>query len=69
MGTAVDRGDDPATADFFHHQAYVGAVDFRHKFMNGMYELSGSLDYSTVRERRDDRADAAEPDALLPAAG
>ena len=49
MGTAVNRGDDPATADFFHHQAYVGAVDFRHKFMNGMYELSGSLDYSTVK--------------------
>ena len=49
MGTAVNRADDPATADFFHGQAYVGAVDFRHRFMNGMYELKGSLDYSTVR--------------------
>ena len=49
MGTAVNRSDDPATADFFNSQAYVGAVDFRHRFANGMYKVSGSLDYSMVK--------------------
>lgn len=48
MGTAVNRNSDPATDDVFHNHAYTGAVDFRHKFMNGMYELSGSYDLSTV---------------------
>jgi len=48
MGTAVNRNSDPATDDLFHSHAYTGAVDFRHKFMNGMYELSGSFDLSTV---------------------
>jgi hypothetical protein len=49
MATAVNRNNDPATENVFHGQAYVGAVDFRHRFMNGMYELSGSVDMSTVR--------------------
>ena len=49
MGTAVNRSDDPATADVFHSQAYVGAMDFRHRFHNGMYQVSGALDFSTVR--------------------
>jgi hypothetical protein len=49
MATAVNRAFDPATENVFHSQAYVGAVDFRHRFRNGMYQLSGSLDYSTVK--------------------
>jgi Domain of unknown function (DUF5916)/Carbohydrate family 9 binding domain-like len=48
MGTAVNRNADPATASFLRNQAYVGAVDFRHRFHGGAYEVSGSLDYSTV---------------------
>jgi hypothetical protein len=48
MATAVNRNSDPATDDFFHSHAYVGALDFRHKLMNGMYELAGSFDLSTV---------------------
>ena len=48
MGTAVNRNMDPATAGFLRNQAYVGAVDFRHRFHGGAYEVSGSLDYSTV---------------------
>jgi hypothetical protein len=48
MGTAVNRNGDPATDDLFHSHAYTAAVDFRHRFMNGMYELSGSFDLSTV---------------------
>jgi uncharacterized protein DUF5916/cellulose/xylan binding protein with CBM9 domain len=48
MGTAVNRNMDPATDGFLRNQAYVGAVDFRHRFHGGAYEVSGSLDYSTV---------------------
>ena len=48
MGTAVNRNIDSWTQNDFHSHAYVGAVDFRHRFMNGMYELSGSFDLSTV---------------------
>ncbi|HKC41474.1 MAG TPA: DUF5916 domain-containing protein, partial [Gemmatimonadales bacterium] len=48
MGTAVNRNVDPATEGFLRNQAYVGAVDFRHRFHGGAYEVSGSLDYSTV---------------------
>ncbi len=48
MGTAVNRNVDPATEGFLRNHAYVGAVDFRHRFHGGAYEVSGSLDYSTV---------------------
>ena len=48
MGTAVDRTVDPATEGFLRDHAYVGAVDFRHRFHGGAYELSGSFDLSTV---------------------
>jgi uncharacterized protein DUF5916/cellulose/xylan binding protein with CBM9 domain len=49
MATAVNRNSDPATENVFHSQAYVGALDFRHRFKKGMYQLSGSLDLSNVR--------------------
>ena len=48
MGTAVNRNVDPATEGFLRNHAYVGAVDFRHRFHGGAYEVSGALDYSTV---------------------
>jgi len=47
MATAVNRNVDQFTQGLRDH-AYVGAVDFRHRFHGGTYELNGSLDLSTV---------------------
>ncbi|HEX9293553.1 MAG TPA: DUF5916 domain-containing protein [Gemmatimonadales bacterium] len=47
MATAVNRNVDQFTGGL-RDQAYVGAADFRHRFHGGMYELTGSLDFSTV---------------------
>lgn len=46
--TAVNRDNDAWTDAYLHHSAYVGAVDFRHRFRGGRYELWGSLDVSRV---------------------
>ncbi len=51
MATAVNRDVDQWTEDFLRSRAYVGAVDFRHRFPGGRYQLSGSLDFSTVGGR------------------
>jgi hypothetical protein len=48
MATAVNRDLDVWTADVLRRNAYVAAVDFRHRFLGGRYELSGSLDLSRV---------------------
>ena len=48
MATAVNRNVDQWTEGFLRNHAYVGAVDFRHRFHNGTYELSGSFDLSNV---------------------
>lgn len=48
MATAVNRKMDSWTADALRSQAYVGAIDFRHRFHNGRYRISGSLDFSSV---------------------
>ena len=48
MATAVNRNLDQWSADFLRNRAYVGAVDFRHRFHNDNYEISGSFDLSTV---------------------
>ncbi|MGH7533304.1 MAG: DUF5916 domain-containing protein [Gemmatimonadales bacterium] len=48
MFTGVDRDLDQWTSPYLHRQAYVGAVDFRHQFLNRKYELSGSIDLSRV---------------------
>jgi hypothetical protein len=48
MATAVNRTLDQWTTDFLRNRAYVGAVDFRHRFHNDRYEISGSFDLSTV---------------------
>ncbi|HEY6158958.1 MAG TPA: DUF5916 domain-containing protein [Gemmatimonadales bacterium] len=46
--TAVNRDNDSWTSQYLRRSAYVGAVDFRHRFPGRTYELSGSLDLSRV---------------------
>ncbi len=46
--TAVNRSLDQWTADSLRRSAYVAAMDFRHRFLSGHYQLSGSLDFSRV---------------------
>ncbi|MFI5280308.1 MAG: DUF5916 domain-containing protein [Gemmatimonadales bacterium] len=46
--TAVNRDVDSWSSPYLRRSAYVGAVDFRHRFLNQRYEISGSLDYSQV---------------------
>jgi uncharacterized protein DUF5916/cellulose/xylan binding protein with CBM9 domain len=48
MLTAVNRDLDPSSAPYLARTAYVGAVDFRHRFGGGRYQLSGSVDVSRV---------------------
>ena len=48
MATAVNRDVDQWTEDFLRSRGYVGAVDFRHRFHGGRYQVSGSLDFSSV---------------------
>ncbi|OLC86343.1 MAG: hypothetical protein DMD38_09470 [Gemmatimonadetes bacterium] len=47
MATAVNRNVDQWTSGL-RDRAYVGAVDFRHRFHGGAYELTGSFDLSSV---------------------
>ncbi|HEU4723338.1 MAG TPA: DUF5916 domain-containing protein [Gemmatimonadaceae bacterium] len=49
MLTAVNRRMDQWSSPYMTSSAYVGALDFRHKFLRNAYEISGSLDYSRVR--------------------
>ena len=46
--TAVNRDNDSWSAPYMHSSAYVGGLDFRHRFPGGRYELSGSIDVSRV---------------------
>ena len=46
--TAVNRALDPASEPFMRRNAYVGALDTRHRFAHGTYEVSASLDVSRV---------------------
>src|SRR6266702_4091620 len=48
MFTAVNRNLDQWSQDFLRRSAYVGAVDFRHRFLQGHYQVSGSFDLSRV---------------------
>ncbi|MGH7520040.1 MAG: DUF5916 domain-containing protein, partial [Gemmatimonadales bacterium] len=48
MATAVNRNLDQWTEDGLRSRAYVGAVDFRHRFHNDDYEIAGSFDLSSV---------------------
>ncbi|HET8712129.1 MAG TPA: DUF5916 domain-containing protein [Gemmatimonadales bacterium] len=46
--TAVNRNNDSWTAPYLHSSAYVGGLDFRHRFPGGRYELAGSVQFSRV---------------------
>src|SRR2546429_3297394 len=48
MFTAVNRSLDSLTDAALRRSAYVGALDFRHRFLNSRYQVSGSLDLSQV---------------------
>src|SRR5438094_772948 len=47
--TAVNRNMDSWSSPYLHSSAYVGALDFRHRFLNNNYEISGSFDQSRVQ--------------------
>jgi hypothetical protein len=47
--TAVNRRLDSWSSPYLASSAYVGAVDFRHRFLRNQYEISGSVDESRVR--------------------
>ena len=46
--TGVNRDNDSWSTAYLHSSAYVGALDFRHRFPGGRYELSGTVDFSRV---------------------
>ncbi|HET8655842.1 MAG TPA: DUF5916 domain-containing protein [Longimicrobiaceae bacterium] len=46
--TAVNRNLDSWSAPYLASNAYVAAVDFRHRLFDNTYEVSGSLDRSRV---------------------
>jgi hypothetical protein len=46
--TGVNRNMDQWSSPFLPSNAYVGAMDFRHRFMKNAYEVSGTLDKSRV---------------------
>jgi Domain of unknown function (DUF5916)/Carbohydrate family 9 binding domain-like len=48
MFTAVNRNLDSWTEGVLTRSAYVAAVDFRHRFLQSHYQVSGSLDLSRV---------------------
>ncbi len=74
MITAVNRRMDAWTSPYLADNAYVGAVDFRHRFYNKTYEISGSFDQSRVQgsreamllRQRDGVHAYQRPDANLP---
>ena len=48
MLTGVNRNLDQWTQDSLRRSAYVSAIDFRHRFLQGHYQISGSLDFSRL---------------------
>jgi hypothetical protein len=48
MFTAVNRRLDSWSSPYLAKDAYVGALDFRHRLFKNNYEVSGSLDQSRV---------------------
>src|SRR3989442_8022369 len=48
MITAVNRSLDQWTDGSLRSRAYVGALDFRHRFLGRRYQISGSFDLSRV---------------------
>src|SRR3954471_19783310 len=53
MLTAVDRALDQWSSPFLASNAYVGSIDFRHKFFKNNYEITGAFDKSLVRGSKD----------------
>src|SRR5215212_5819304 len=53
MLTAVNRALDQWSSPFLASSAYVGSIDFRHKFFKNSYEITGAFDKSLVRGSRD----------------
>ena len=53
MLTAVNRRTDRFTSPYLATDAYVAAVDFRHRFLGNNYEISGSFDQSRVAGSRE----------------
>jgi hypothetical protein len=53
MLTAVNRRMDSWSSPYLAASAYVGALDFRHRFLKNNYEISGSLDQSRVHGSRE----------------
>ena len=49
MVTAVNRENDQWSSPYLASDAYVGGIDFRHRFLANNYEVSGSLDDSRVQ--------------------
>ncbi len=49
MFTAVNRNIDRWSSPYLANSAYVGALDFRHRFLDNRYEISGSVDQSSVQ--------------------
>jgi hypothetical protein len=49
MVTAVNRRLDRWSSPYLASSAYVGSLDFRHRFLGNNYEVSGTIDKSTVR--------------------
>ena len=46
--TGVDRRNDSWTSDLLTRDAYVAATDFRHRFSNRRFEVTGSIDASRI---------------------
>ncbi|MFL5483540.1 MAG: DUF5916 domain-containing protein [Gemmatimonadaceae bacterium] len=49
MITAVNRRMDEWSSPYLATSAYVGSLDFRHRFFKNTYEITGNLDRSVVR--------------------
>jgi hypothetical protein len=48
IATAVNRNLDQWSSPYLTSSAYAAALDFRHRFLNNAYEISGSFDQSRV---------------------
>jgi len=48
IGTAVNRRIDATALSFLRTSAYVGGIDFGHRFAGNMYNLTGSIVGSTI---------------------
>jgi hypothetical protein len=46
--TGVDRANDEFSRDLLNRDAYVAATDFRHRFSERRFEITGSIDASRV---------------------